>query len=220
MSRGNARARGLALIAVLTALAYFVGVHWWFTAPMLEMGDRIEELRTQELALRMESRQRPEIEKRLAQVQQFEAANPGFLPEGNKDLASTGLLQRLESVVQSSSPQPEACTITARTPADPGVGKQDPYPRVVVQVRLRCGMGELASVLHALESGSPQLFVDNLDILSRRSYLAAGGEGGALDVSFDLYGYLSPSAPNVGAAAPAPAAPPAPISETPELPDA
>jgi general secretion pathway protein M len=187
----DARIRGLALIAVLAALAYFVGVHWWFTAPMLEMGAQIEELRHSELALRMESRQRPEIEKRLAQVQQFEAANPGFLPETNKELATAGLVQRLEQVVQAASPRPDACQITARTPADAVAGKE-PYPRVVVQVRLRCGMGELAAVLHALESGSPQLFVDNLDVLSRRSYLAAGNEGGALDVSFDLFGYLAP----------------------------
>ena len=189
----NARIRGLALITVLVALAYFVGVHWWFTAPMLEMGEQIEDLRTQELALRMESRQRPEIEKRLAQVQQFEAANPGFLTETNKELATAGLVQRLEQVVQSASPRPDACQITARTPADAVAGKE-PYARVVVQVRLRCGMGELAAVLHALESGSPQLFVDNLDVLSRRSYLAAGNEGGALDVSFDLFGYLAPGA--------------------------
>ncbi|HTM20737.1 MAG TPA: type II secretion system protein GspM, partial [Kofleriaceae bacterium] len=81
---------------------------------------------------------------------------------------------------------------TARTPKDAAPGTKDPYPRVIVQVGLRCGMGELSGVLHALESGSPQLFVDNLDILSRRSYLAAGNEGGgALDVSFDLYGYLN-----------------------------
>jgi len=185
----DARVRGLLLIAALAALAYFVGVHWWFTAPMLEMGGQIEELRHAELALRMESRQRPEIEKRLAQVQQFEAANPGFLPEANKELATAGLVQRLEQVVQAASPRPDACQITARTPADAVAGKE-PFPRVVVQVRLRCGMGELAAVLHALESGSPQLFVDNLDVLSRRSYLGTGQEGGALDVSFDLYGYL------------------------------
>ncbi|MGH8029952.1 MAG: type II secretion system protein GspM [Arenimonas sp.] len=187
----DARVRGLLLIAVLTALAYVVGVHWWFTAPMLEMGEQIETLRQSELELRMESRQRAEIEKRIAQVQQFEAANPGFLPEANKELATAGLVQRLEQVVQAASPRPDACQITARTPADAVAGKE-PYPRVVVQVRLRCGMGELAAVLHALESGSPQLFVDNLDVLSRRSYLAAGSEGGALDVSFDLFGYLAP----------------------------
>jgi general secretion pathway protein M len=64
-----------------------------------------------------------------------------------------------------------------------------------VQVRLRCGMRELGAVLHALESGSPQLFIDNLDLLSRRSYLVTGQEGaGALDVSFDLYGYLKVAA--------------------------
>ena len=189
----DARIRGVALIVVLAVLAYLVGVHWWFTAPMLEMGGQIEELRHAELALRMESRQRPEIEKRLAQVQQFEAANPGFLPEANKELATAGLVQRLEQVVQAASPRPDACQITARTPADAVAGKE-PFPRVVVQVRLRCGMGELAAVLHALESGSPQLFVDNLDVLSRRSYLAAGSEGGALDVSFDLFGYLAPGA--------------------------
>ena len=189
----DARIRGLALIAVLATLAYIVGVHWWFTAPMLAMGGQIEELRHAELALRMESRQRPEIEKRLQQVQQFEAANPGFLPEANKELATAGLVQRLEQVVQSASPNPDACQITARTPAE-ATGKET-FPRVVVQVRLRCGMGELAAVLHALESGSPQLFVDNLDVLSRRSYLAAGTEGGgALDVSFDLYGYLNAAA--------------------------
>lgn len=189
----DARIRGVLLIAVLAALAYFVGVHWWFTAPMLEMGGQIEELRHAELALRMESRQRPEIEKRLAQVQRFEADNPGFLPEANKELATAGLVQRLEQVVQATSPRPDACQITARTPAD-AVAGTEPFPRVVVQVRLRCGMGELAAVLHALESGSPQLFVDNLDVLSRRSYLAAGSEGGALDVSFDLFGYLAPGA--------------------------
>jgi general secretion pathway protein M len=189
----NARARGLALIALGAVLAYFVGVHWWFTAPMLAMDAQIDTLRQDERALRMESRQREEIEKRLLQVQRFEAANPGFLPEGNKELATAGLVQRLEQVVQSSSPRPEACQITARTPGE-APGAKEAYTRVVVQVRLRCGMGELASVLHALESGSPQLFVDNLDILSRRSYLAVGSEGGALDVSFDLFGYLSPSA--------------------------
>jgi general secretion pathway protein M len=189
----DARIRGVALIVVLAALAYLVGVHWWFTAPMLEMGDQIEDLRQQELALRMESRQRAEIETRLAGVQAFEAANPGFLTEANKDLATAGLVQRLEQVVQAASPRPDACQITARTPADAVAGKE-PYARVVVQVRLRCGMGELAAVLHALESGSPQLFVDNLDVLSRRSYLAAGNEGGALDVSFDLFGYLAPGA--------------------------
>lgn len=185
------RALGIAGLALL--LAYLLLLHWWFTAPMLRLGAEIEDLRAQEQTLRNEIAQRPVLEQRLAQVRAFEAGSPGFLPEANKELASAGLVQRLQQVVATASPNPNACQITAQTPTD--MPSQEPFPRVMVQVRLRCGMGEFAAVLHALESGSPQLFIDNLDLLSRRTYLVTGSENsGALDVSFDLYGYLkSPS---------------------------
>ena len=170
-------------------VAYLVLMHWWFTAPMLKMGNEIQDMREQEMALRGEAAQRPQLQAKLAQVRQFEASNPGFLPEGSRELASAGLVQRLQQVVAAASPNPNACQITAQTPTD--MPTQEPFARVMVQVRLRCGMGEMAAVMHSLESGSPQLFIDNLDVLSRRSYLATGTEGGGgLDVSFDLYGYL------------------------------
>jgi general secretion pathway protein M len=181
------RALGIAALALL--LAYLLLLHWWFTAPMLRLGAEIEDMRAQEQALRNEAAQRPQLEQRLAQVRAFESGNPGFLPEANKELASAGLVQRLQQVVAAASPNPNACQITAQTPTD--MPSQEPFPRVMVQVRLRCGMGELAAVLHALESGSPQLFIDNLDLLSRRTYLVTGNErSGAIDVTFDLYGYL------------------------------
>lgn len=176
-------------VALAVALLYLLLVHWWFTAPMLEMGAQIRDLREQEQTLRVQIAQRPQLESRLAQVRQFEAANPGFLPEATRELASAGLVQRLQQVVSTASPNPNACQITAQTPTD--MPSQEPFPRVMVQVRLRCGMGEFAAILHALESGSPQLFIDNLDVLSRRSYLTAAGDSSSgLDVSFDLYGYL------------------------------
>ena len=176
-------------VALAIALLYLLLVHWWFTAPMLDMGGQVRDLRDQEQQLRVEIAQRPQLEARLAEVRQFESANPGFLPENTRELASAGLVQRLQQVVSAASPNPNACQITAQTPTD--MPSQEPFPRVMVQVRLRCGMGELAAILHALESGSPQLFIDNLDLLSRRSYLTAGGDSSSgLDVSFDLYGYL------------------------------
>jgi len=181
------RTAGWLLLAVL--LAYLLLVHWWFTAPMSELGSEVRDLAAQEQSLRAEVAQRPALEKQLAQLQAYESNHPGFLPEASQELASAGLVQRLEQVVASASPNPNACQITARTPAQ--ASATEPYARVVVQVRLRCGMGELAAVLHALESNDPQLFIDNLDLLSRRSYLAATPDNsGAMDVSFDLYGYL------------------------------
>jgi general secretion pathway protein M len=186
---GTERWRALGAAFAILLLAYLVLLHWWFTAPMLRLGGEIEQMRDEELALRSEAAQRPQLEQRLAQVRSIESGNPGFLPEENKELASAGLVQRLQQVVSSASPNPNACQISAQTPTD--MPSKEPFPRVMVQVRLRCGMAEFGAVLHALESGSPQLFIDNLDMLSRRSYLAAGNDGGgALDVSFDLYGYL------------------------------
>ena len=184
------RARVLGGVAIAALVAYVVLVHWWFTAPMLQLGDDIAALRDEEAQLRAEVVQRSELERRLAQVRQFEAGNPGFLPEASRELASAGLVQRLQQVVASASPNAAACQITAQTPND--APSADRYPRVLVQVRLRCGMAETAGVLHALEGGSPQLFIDNLDLLSRRSYLVAGTNesGGMIDVTFDLYGYL------------------------------
>ncbi|HEU0151902.1 MAG TPA: type II secretion system protein GspM [Arenimonas sp.] len=188
MTKAADRLKLLAGAAVALVLAYGLLLHWWWTAPMLAMGDEIAQLRDQELALREEIAQRPVLEAELARVRAFESGNPGFLPETNRQLATAALVQRLEAVIAEASPQPGRCQITARTPTESRV--EEPFVRATVQVRLRCGMAELGAVLHALESGSPQLFVDNLDLLSRRSYLAAGPEGGAIDTSFDLYGYL------------------------------
>lgn len=174
---------------ILLLLAYVMLVHWWFTLPMWSMADEIRVLRQQELQLRMEATQRPELVKKLAQVRTFETSNPGFLSEANRELASAGLVQRLEQVVGAASPNPNACQITARTPVERST--KELFARIVVQVRLRCGMGELAAVLHALENDRPQLFIDNLNIMSRRNYMPTGMEtGNAFEVSFDLYGYI------------------------------
>lgn len=182
------RAKLLAGLAAVLAVAYLVLLHWWWTAPMLAMGNEIAQLRDEELALRMEIAQRPALEQELARVRAFEASNPGFLPETNKQLATAALVQRLEAVIGSDQRRAAGCQIAARTPSE--ARTEEPFVRATVQVRLVCGMSELTEVLHELESGSPQLFVDNLDLLSRRSYLGTGMEGGGLDVSFDLYGYL------------------------------
>lgn len=182
------RAGVLASIAVLVVFAYFVFVHWWFTVPMLAMGDRIQEMRDQEQLLRAEIAQKPALELALAEVQAFEQGNPGFLPESNRQLATAALVQRLEAVVDAATGQSPSCRITARTPAESRV--EEPFVRATIKVSLSCGMGELGAILHALESGSPQLFVDNLDILSRRSFLGNARNDGTLQIDFDLYGYI------------------------------
>ena len=184
--------RLLALLLLLIALlgGYLLFVHWWFTAPFMAARAELIELRDQEQRLRTTALQRPLIEQRLAEVRAFESANPGFLPEGNFDLAASSLIQRLQAAVDAQNAGAE-CTVVSRSPMrhrDP-----EPFQRVTVQVQLRCEMEYFAAVLHGLESGSPQLFVGDLNITSRRGQRNVAGrpvQAQPTDIRFSLYGYL------------------------------
>lgn len=182
------RWRALGYLLLVLAVSYGILLHWSWTLPQMQLRQQLIELRDQEQRLRMHALQGPDVEQRLTQVQAFEADNPGFLPENSAELATAGLVQRLERVVESASPSRESCQLTGRTPFS--ARSKERFARVAIQVRLRCGMSELATVLSQLESGSPELFVDRLAIMTRRSALIAGAQASALDVSFDLYGYL------------------------------
>ena len=95
----------------------------------------------------------------------------GFLPEASAELATAALVQRLETIVSQASPGNRSCAITNRSPmSEP---RRDRFARVVVQVRLRCGTPELAAVLHSIESGTPRLFVGNLNVLCAALLLLA-----------------------------------------------
>ncbi len=185
-------ALGLLLLAL--ALAYLLLLHTWWTVPMLETQGRIEILQQRELRQRMQLRQGPDVARRLQQVLAAVARRPGFLVEGTTELATASLVQRLESVVAQASPGNRSCAITNRSPLADDNAAKERFRKVTVQVRLRCGTPELAAVLHALEAGTPQLFVDNLNVLAQRYFFAPGqgAQAGGLDVSFDLYGYLRP----------------------------
>jgi general secretion pathway protein M len=180
------------LLAVLAAL-YTLLVHSWWTTSMIELGERIDTLQERDARARATLAQAPDIRKRLAAVRAQSARIPGFMNEATPELATSALIQRLETAVLQASPKNRSCAIQNRSPlTEP---KQERFPRAVVQVRLRCGAPELAMVLHSLESGSPRLFIDNLNVISNRFIFTAeqNGNNGGLDVNFDLYGYLPAS---------------------------
>ena len=189
------RERWLALSLLLLALAaaYLVLVHPWWTRPMLELDARIEALQQRDLRARMALAQQPQVRERLAELEARAAREPGFMAESSPERAAAALVQRLETTVAQASPGNRSCAIINRSPMTET--REQRFPRAVVGVRLRCGNAELASVLHALESGAPRLFVENLNLLAQQSFAdaAASGQGLGLDVSFDLVGYVRPS---------------------------
>lgn len=184
----------LGLLLLLFVLAYAVLVHSLWTKPLLEANERLAQLQQRDARMRAVLKQAPQVSQRLQQVrmQLAEGNPPGFMAEPTRELATAALAQKLEAAVAQASPGNRSCAINNRSPLE-APSKQEAYPRVTLQVRLRCGDAELASALHSLESGTPRLFVENLVIFSQ-NYEMSGGQNNGLDVSFDLYGYLPASA--------------------------
>lgn len=197
MARTADRDRWVALALLLAALglAYLLLLHPWWTVPMLQAQERIDGLRERELRVRTRLQQAPDVQRLLAQVRARQAGASGFLPEATAELATAGLVQRLETVVAQASPGNASCAITNRTPVN-RAAPESGYAPVAVQVHVQCGMPELAAVLHALESGSPRLFVDNFNMLPIRRYVLGANRtqgNGGVDVTFELVGYLRPA---------------------------
>ena len=186
----------LALLATVVALAYLLVVHPLFTAPLRAADDRIAGLLQRDARARGVLAQRALIDQRMAQLGAA-GGTAGFLSEPTAELATAALIQQLERVVAEASPGNRGCAIVNRAPEENRLQAAERYRRVAVQVRLRCGNAETLTVLHMLESTRPYLFVDLLSITAQRFFAVPGAnqpQEGGLDVNFQLYGYLLPTA--------------------------
>jgi general secretion pathway protein M len=193
MTRDRVVAVGLLLVGA--ALAYLLGVHWWFVAGHRALARELDDLSEQAARFRSVIAQRSEIEAGLERVRAFEAANPAFLSDPNFDQASATLITRLrQSVEAHAGRSAQGCQVLSNQPLRPR--EAEPFLRVTLSVRLRCGPEALIAVLHDLEGGVPTLFVDELTVLTRRFGAPGmrqnfpGAPQDYTDVSFSLYGYL------------------------------
>lgn len=185
----------LGLLLAVLALAYLLLVHPWWTLPMRDAQASIHALQERSQRARALAQQAPEVASRLREAQAAEQQLPVFLPEASAELAYAGLAQRLETEVERASPGNAGCAISNRSPMDSPRGDAR-FEQVTVHVRLRCGNAETVALLHALESGHPRLFVDNLSVVAQGFFERPGGGGrgdNGLDVEFDLHGYLAPA---------------------------
>ncbi len=186
----NGRFLAVVVLLIVLLVAYLGGVHWWFTARHLEIADEMTQLREQERSYRATAEQRTDIEKRLAEVREFEANNPAFLAEGDFDSAAAGLSQRLKQVITGKAKDAQSCQIIMNQYSRPT--DKERFERASIRVRLRCSLEEFGPILHELESSSPVLFIDDVQIWKQTGYRQPGTNEVAsyLDIQFTLSGYL------------------------------
>ncbi len=109
-----------------------------------------------------------------------------YLTGGTDALAAADLQSRVQTLVQSVGGQ------MASLQTLPSEDEQG-FRRVTIRLQMRTTIGPLARILHSLETGTPLLFIDNLDIQSRAPRTRDKEEATVdpvLTVGFDVYGYL------------------------------
>lgn len=165
------------------SLVYLLGIHWWFSAPMWTLGRERATLLAYEQKLQSELRQRDALQASLLQWQQ---RNPGLENwlAGDAGSVAARLGQDLDVWMAASTVR---CQSLARTPSSEQ--RSGRFRKTGLQVRLRCSMQGLVSLLERIEAESPALRVENMEITSRRHLASVGDQNSGLDVTLDIVAY-------------------------------
>jgi general secretion pathway protein M len=126
----------------------------------------------------------PALEAQLAALRRAPAGQNGFLRGANEVLVAAQLQDRLQRLVEASQGGLQSTQVLA-------VRDEGKFRRVAIRGQMVLSMAGLQRVVYELESGSPSLFLDNLDLRPRVAATPAETAVDSLDVGFDLYGYLA-----------------------------
>lgn len=180
----QSRAAAIALALCTLAVAYFVLLHWWFVAPLMQVDGQIHDLERLHARYAAAIAQQPLLERRVATLQRGGAGVGAFLAASDPSTASADLIQRATDVVAAHANEGGGCSMPSKMPIEEDNANQR-FRKVSVSISLDCGIQPLAAVLHEFNSGQPYLFVDNLSI--------ARTQGARLQAQLSLSGYLRPT---------------------------
>jgi general secretion pathway protein M len=185
------RIAAIVLLLLALLLGYFVLLHWWFVAPLQQIGGEMADLRDTQTRYAAAIAEKPELQKRLAALGAGQAASSAFLAADDPNAAAADLMQRVVDVVGSST-QGGRCLVSQKMPLpNPPASPGEPYRKAAVSISLSCDVEPLATVLLALEQGTPYLFIDDLSIY-RNPVAAQQNHAAPLEVQFTLSGYVRP----------------------------
>ncbi len=191
---GRASALGLAAAVIgvvyLLAVAPLVEAYRSTDAAIDQAGDMLA--RYSDIAGR-----RAALAAQLDELVARQAASGVYLSGGTDALAAAALQEGVGATIEAHGGKLRSIQILP-------VSDDGDFKRVSVRVQLTASLAPLHKILHSLESGRPFVFLDNLDIKTRRARrsrrtrrtrqtpAAAPASDPTLEVRFDLYGYLRP----------------------------
>lgn len=185
----SSRTTAILLLVVVAFLVYFIAFHGFISDHFThseELGDKKDQM----VRFHTTAAQRSALEEQLTSIKTSGQDQELFLNGNDFNEAAASLSQRLAQMVRSQSTGD--CQIVSRQPIQPRV--EERYQRVTVNVRMRCRIDDLLNVLHELESSSPMILVDELNIVRPRARRRVRGNvvnvPEPLDIRFNMSGYL------------------------------
>ena len=177
------------VVAVTLLIVAALAVYNFLVGPLLESyaGNRriIDQMLRAEAAYESVGRDAPAVEKQLESLRQQGKAAAGYLTGANETLVAAELQDRLKAAVAHTGGQLKSTQVVT-------TAENTKSRRVVVRGQISVSLASLQRVLYEIESGTPYLFVENLDIhpvSNPRAGSNADGDG-LLEVRLDVYGYM------------------------------
>jgi general secretion pathway protein M len=182
------------LAAVLLLVAASEAAYVLLVEPILvgyrERDQAIEEVNHQLAHFQRLAATRPILARQLESLTAEEGAGAHYLNGGTDALAAAGLQDRVSALVAGKG--------GALQSVQPMSGvDEEGFRRISLRIRMTATTEELFKTLYALETGTPVLFVENLDIRSRytrqrtdQAGLQEVRDAPLLIVGFDLSGYM------------------------------
>ncbi|HUB96168.1 MAG TPA: type II secretion system protein GspM [Stellaceae bacterium] len=126
----------------------------------------------------------PQQRTALTALEQREDHADGFLAGGNETLIGAELQNRIKTVVEAA--RGELRSTQVLPPRD-----EDGFRQIAVRAEMTGDLASVQAILYRLETASPTLFLDNIDLRVHPTDHRDGSDDvPPLDANFTVYGYV------------------------------
>ncbi len=187
----NRQRRILAILLLIAVIGFLIAAIAW---PAYSMNRHYDEmissmLNQREIYQRVAG-QSDQYQAEFRRLESSQTRDKRYLTGANESLATAELQRRIKQLTAGQKGDVLSTQVLQTT-------EEEGFSRVVIRVRMKSTLEDLVSLLYALESQTPYLFVSNLTIRSRqvaRRRLPSTQELDKalqeMDVDFQLAGYM------------------------------
>ena len=188
LSPAVSRLLALALLAA-AALGAWVGIVEPVKLRFAEHDRTIEQSRDLLSRHMRIAHERQQLEAQLTALRETQSTSGRLIEGDSVELAAAGVQNKLKALADANGAELKSTQIL---PAE----DSEAFRRVAVRVTMMADTEAAQAVFHALETATPYLFLDRLDLRGpKRRSRRKNKNQGILQVRFDVFGYMRIDAP-------------------------